>query len=143
MTFKNYPVTVGSMRIPLHHSAVVSVDKNGRTRYYEYGRYPDAATGKPSDRGFVRRRTVPDLVMGKDGKPTQASLDNLYSYMSKNYGHGTEVEATYDAEADADKVNAFAEQRMNDPKRKKYSLVRNNCTTFANEAVEAGHEKDK
>ena len=79
--------------------------------------------------------------MGKDGRPTQASLDNLYSYISRNYGHGTEVDATYDATADAGKVNAFAEKRMHDDKRKDYNLLTNNCTTFANEAVAAGHKK--
>jgi hypothetical protein len=123
---------VGGIKLPLGHAAVVSVDKQGNTRYYEYGRYGG------SDFGNVERRTVLDLVMGKDGKPTEASLKNLYDFVSKNYGQGRPVSATYDATADAKKVNAFAEQRRNDPKRDPYNLLTNNCKTFAKEAVEAG-----
>ncbi len=106
--------------------------KNGRTRYYEYGRYDEAGFG------VVRRRAVPDLVMGKDGKPTQASLDRLYSYVSEHYGQGRPVSARYDAEADYDRVVGFAEQRMNDPNRARYNLLNNNCKTFAGDAVQAG-----
>jgi hypothetical protein len=138
LTFKNYPVNLGGgIHLPLHHSAVISVDPQGHTRYYEYGRY-DAAR-----KGEVHRRSVPDVVMGKDGKPTQESLDRLYRYASDHYGKGKEVDARYDAEADAAKVNAFAEQRMRDPNRKSYNILTNNCTAFANEAAQAGHEKDR
>ncbi|HMC56646.1 MAG TPA: RHS repeat-associated core domain-containing protein [Gemmatimonadaceae bacterium] len=130
-----YPINVGGAHIPLWHSAVIAVDKNGHTRYYEYGRYDS------EHKGEVRRRSVPDLVMGKDGKPTQESLNRLYDYVSKNYGHGKGVHAEYDAEADYQSVVDFAEQRKNDPNRKDYNLLTNSCTTFAHDAVDAGKKK--
>ena len=134
--FKRYQVTLGhvfgkKVTAPLGHGGVISIDDKGRTRYYEYGRYG-------SSHGDVRRRTVPDVFMGEDGRPTDASLKKLYDYVSKHYGQGKEVEAEYHEDADAAKVNAFAEQRKNDPDRAAYDLLTNNCKTFATEAIEAG-----
>ena len=78
------------------------------------------------------------MKIGADGRPTAESLERLYRYASEHYGQGTKVRTEYHADADAEKVNAFAEQRANDSGRKPYNLLTNNCKTFADEAIEAG-----
>jgi hypothetical protein len=121
-------------KAPFGHAGVVSIDKGGHTRYYEYGRYG-------GDFGKARREPVPDVVMGKDGKPTPESLKKLYDYASQHYGQGKEVRAQYHEEADASKVNAFAEQRVADAHRAPYATFTNNCYTFAADAIAAGEKK--
>ncbi|WP_147232531.1 hypothetical protein [Marinobacter nauticus] len=113
---------------PLGHAGVVSIDPStGSTRYYEYGRYD-------SDFGEVKRRTIPDVTIGDDGVPTESSLNNLYDHLSKNLGKNSPVSSEYYSEADHNKINAFAEGRMNDPNRAPYSwspFSPNHCKTFA------------
>ena len=68
--YVGYPVDTGyrDIHLPLGHAAVITVDPcTGRTRYYEYGRYGGSY-------GRVMRRSVPDVEIGSDGKPTDASL---------------------------------------------------------------------
>ena len=53
LDYMGYQVTLGRwgtqrLKAPLGHGAVISVDRTGRTRYYEFGRY-DA-----DQRGAVR-----------------------------------------------------------------------------------------
>lgn len=103
-----------------------------------YGRYNN------NDFGMVRNRTkeVPDLEMGPDGKPTAKSWEKMQEALNK-IGKGTEAYSSCFDGSDADKINKFAEQRMNDPKRAPYSwnpLRPNTCTTFAGEAIGAGYK---
>jgi hypothetical protein len=119
--------------LPLGHSAVVSVDPaTGRTRYYEFGRYTDKACGN------VRRQRVPDLKIGPDGLPTPESLSDLYSYISKNYGHSTHVTPTYYADSDYEATIDYAERFGSE--HSCYSLLGNNCKTFAHAAATACKE---
>ncbi len=77
----------------------------------------------------------------ESGSPTDKSLQNLYNYISKNYGQNTPVKGTYYDDADYQKVADFAVNRMNDPNRAPYSwnpLSPNTCKTFASDAVDAG-----
>lgn len=142
INYDYYPITVAEhlpiceckAKLPLGHGAAVAVDpKTGRTEYFEYGRYE-------SDFGNVRQMPVPNVVIGSDGHPTQASLDNLYDYISKHYGHNSHVSATYYRDADYNKIVRFAKQRMNDKHRKPYNILTNNCKTFAKDAVNAGRQ---
>ncbi len=132
--YDGYPITTPWGEMPLGHAAVVAVDpETGSTRYYEYGRYD-------GDFGNVRRRTIPDVEIGCDGKPTPESLENLYGYLSEHYGKGAHVSANYTALADYQKIIDFAEDRMNDPNRSPYSwnpLCPNHCKSFAMEALNA------
>lgn len=133
--YPGYPITIPgtSTKVPLTHAGVLSYDSAGHTRYYEYGRYG-------SDFGSVRRRTIPDLEIGRDGQPTPESWAKLMKALN-DIGHGTEAETSCEADANADKVNEFAENRMNDPNRAPYSWMPwsfNTCTTFANDALGAG-----
>lgn len=132
--YNYYPVNTGmGFNAPLGHGGVVSVDPaTGRTRYYEFGRYTDKECGN------VRRRPVPDLKIGPNGLPTQRSLDALYSYLSKHYGKGTNVSATYYQDSDYKATVEYAERFSRS--HPCYSLLGNNCKTFANDAATACDE---
>jgi RHS repeat-associated protein len=133
--YPGYPITIPgtNTKVPLTHAGVLSYDSEGHTRYYEYGRYI-------SDFGNVRRRPVPDLQIGPDGKPTPESWAELQDALNK-IGNGTKAKTNCNDKADADKINSFSEQRMRDPKRAPYCwnpLNFNACTTFASDALKAG-----
>ena len=139
VSYKGYPVpTPLGFDAPLGHAAVIAIDpKTGTTKYFEYGRYG-------GDFGSVRGpadRPIPDVIMGKDGRPTEESLKDLYDFISENYGKGHSVEAEYFSDADYRRVVEFAYRRMRDPNRKPYSWKpwnANHCKTFAREAIQAG-----
>ncbi len=132
IAYPDYRVSAGPFgRRQLGHAAVISIDDTGRTRYYEYGRYDSA------HRGIVRRRSVPDVVM-ENGRATEESLQRLYAFISREYGQGGRVTGRYSNTANADAVNDYAEQRMNDPNRPSYNLLFNNCYDLAQNAVRAG-----
>jgi len=138
VSYPGYPITIPgtSVKVPLTHAGVLSYDNEGQTRYYEYGRYN-------SNYGNVRRRTVPDLELGPDGKPTPESWKKLRDALN-NISNGTTANIICDDKADSDKINKFAEQRMNDSKRAPYSWSPfnfNTCTSFASDALKAGLKK--
>jgi len=135
--YVGYQVNTGlGFKLPLGHWAVIAVNPDtGLTKYYEYGRYG-------SDFGKVQNQWVPDLTM-KDSKPTEKSLKDLYKYISENYGQNKPVDATYYKDADFQKTVDFAVDRMNDKNRKPYSILNNNCKTFATEAIEAGRKEEE
>jgi hypothetical protein len=78
--------------------------------------------------------------MSPDGKPTPESWAKLHDALNK-IGNGTTAKTSCDDKADSDKINNFAEQRMNDSNRAPYSwnpFKLNTCTTFAIDALGAG-----
>ena len=131
INYDYYPVNTGmGFNLPLGHGAVVTVDpKTGKTKYYEFGRYTDKECGN------VRRKPVPDLSMGKDGQPTKESLDALYKFTSEKYGHGSTVTPTYYSDTNYNNANKYAEDFSK--KHDCYSLIGNNCKTFAQDAATA------
>jgi len=136
--YSGYLVDTGfGFHLPLGHAAVIAVNpETGYTRYYEYGRYG-------GNFGRVMRRSVPNLEIGCDGRPTKESLQALYDYISQHYGKGRPVDANYYQDADYQSVVDYAEQVMNDPQRPAYSIWSNNCYTFSQAAVNAGLGKKK
>lgn len=135
VSFPGYPITVPgtSTSLPLIHGGVLSYDASGNTRYYEYGRYD-------SDFGNVRRQSVPNLTKDANGNWTDESKQKLADAL-RRFGKGNKAKLECSEDADADKVNAFAEQRMRDANRAPYSwnpLSPNTCMTFAVDAVRAG-----
>ncbi|WP_130618673.1 RHS repeat-associated core domain-containing protein [Dyella amyloliquefaciens] len=137
INYPDYPITIPgtSTQIALGHAAVVAIDDNtGTTQYFEYGRYD-------SDFGNARQEPVPNVQIGDDGLPTQASLTNLMNFVSKHYGHGSPVDAQYYQDADYQKTVDFARNRIRDKNRDAYSwnpLHMNTCKTFAHDAISAG-----
>jgi RHS repeat-associated protein len=126
-----YPVNTGlGFHLPLGHGAVIAVDPiTGSTRYYEFGRYADKKCGN------VIRRAIPDVKIGPNGRPQQKSLDALYEFVSKNYGEGSHVSATYYQETNYKAAVAYAERFSRE--HECYSLIENNCKTFAHDAATA------
>ena len=134
-----YPVYTGynwsdgsHIYAPLGHAAVIAIDeKTGYTKYYEYGRYDK------ENRGIVLRRGVPNVTI-RDGKPTEESLQKLYSNASKNWGKGSPTFTLYYDSANYNDVVAYAEKVKADPNRSDYMLYFNDCMSFANDAIDAG-----
>lgn len=135
VSFPGYPITVPgtTTSLSLIHGGVLSYDGSGNTRYYEYGRYD-------SDFGNVRRQSVPNLTKDDEGNWTEESKEKLAAAL-RRFGKGKNAKLECREDADAEKVNAFAEQRMRDANRAPYSwnpLSPNTCMTFAADAVRAG-----
>ena len=61
------------------HAGVLLInDKTGLTKYYEYGRYDKES------KGLVRTASVPNVVIGKDGKTTTESLNKVMKQLPRN-----------------------------------------------------------
>jgi RHS repeat-associated protein len=137
VAFPDYKIGTPIGRVGgLGHAGIVLINsKSGASRYYEYGRYD------PEGKGWVKRQTVPDVVMGKDGRPTADSMKRLLSAVSEKAGHGGRVEGAYVQSDSYDKMVGYAESRKaanSDPKREPYGITDNNCGTFMKQTLEAG-----
>ena len=127
---------------PLGHGAVILIDKKtGFTKYYEYGRYrtTDGTKGK------VRRKRIPNVEMGKDGKPTPDSLKRLLDRVSLQSGQGGKIEGAYVKSDKFKEMDDYAQKKLKesnpghreyDKDRKPYGLLSNNCGTFAADVVD-------
>jgi hypothetical protein len=136
IAFPDYKIKVGVFKIPrLGHAGALLIDnKTGHTVYYEYGRYDSES------KGIVRKLDMPDVSMGKDGKPTQASLKNALKEVSDKAGHGGRIDGAY-AKGDFKAMQHYAEGRMSlntDKTRSEYSFDSNTCATFATSTIKAG-----
>ena len=130
IAFPDYKISTPLGKIGgLGHAGVLLINnKTGLTKYYEYGRYD------VEEKGIVRTISVPDVKIGKDGKPTLESLNKTFSVISKEAGHGGKIEGAYVESDNFEKMNGYANSKKkenSDPKRKKYSITSNNCGTFA------------
>jgi RHS repeat-associated protein len=136
INYDYYPVETGFGKLPLGHAGVLTIDEDtGVTKYYEYGRYDAAQCG------IGRKASKIPNVKIVDGSPTSESLQKVYDHLSRNYGKGSHVTATYFANADEYRVIEFAEQRVREssnPDRQCYSVFSRNCKTFAQDAIDAG-----
>ena len=117
----------------LGHAGVLLIDnKTGLTKYYEYGRYD--SEGK----GIVRSVSVSNVKIGKDGKPTDKSLQKVLAQISKKSGQKGRIEGAYIESDNFDAMNDYAKEKMgenSDPNRDPYSLTSNNCGTFGCDVV--------
>jgi RHS repeat-associated protein len=123
------------------HAGVLLIDnKTGLTKYYEYGRYDKA------EKGEVRQRTISNVVIGKDGKPTTESLNKVMKELSDISGHGGDIEGAYIISDKFKEMNDYAKSKMaenSDPNRKEYSITGNNCATFAEDVITQDKSVDK
>ena len=73
IAFPDYKISAfGKQWSNLGHAGIWLIDnKTGITKYYEYGRYDKAEIGE------VRQRTISNIVMGKEDKPTAESLNKV------------------------------------------------------------------
>ncbi|MDY0212233.1 MAG: RHS repeat-associated core domain-containing protein [Desulfuromonadaceae bacterium] len=147
--FPDYPITYAPEKTSTWlggHAGVLGFSESGSTRYYEFGRYAPNSPGiigvqLPADQGNVRRITIPDVVIGADGKPTSESLQRLQDVLSQRAGHDTKAEMTCDMNADEDRVYGHVIDIAINPDRPPYSWypwAPNHCRSFAREALKAG-----
>ena len=139
-TTKLGPITF-ERKQPLGHGGVILIDaKTGITKYYEYGRYPTTDGTK----GKVRSVAVPNVVMGKDGKPTPDSLKRLLDATSLQSGQGGRIQGAYIKSDKFKDMNDYAQKKLKESNpgnaeynkdRKSYGLLTNNCGTFAADVV--------
>lgn len=68
-------------RVPyLGHAGILFIEgKTGLSEYFEYGRY-----GGPL--GAVQKRTIPDVRMGKNDRPSRASMEKTLGEISRLAG---------------------------------------------------------
>ena len=133
INFPEYRIDIG-IQVPfLGHSGVLLIDnKTGLTKYYEYGRYDS------QNLGIVLNRAIPNVDMGKDGKPTEESLYNVLKYISHIAGHDGPIEGAYVESDEFDAMNNYAQSRIDrnvDIGRESYNIFENNCSTFAEEVL--------
>ncbi len=148
--YKGYMVQTGTRlgRQPLGHGGVLLInDKTGLTKYYEYGRYDAGDQGKgkrligeilAGNDGNVRKVDVPDVMIGKDGKPTEGSLKAVYSHLSKVAGQGKPVKGIFHAKADFDAMEIYVTKLAGDKDRARYNLFVNSCFDFADDVADSG-----
>ena len=115
------------------HAGVLLIDnKTGYTKYYEYGRYYGDKKGR------VRTFAVPDVKIGKDGKPTMKSLNNVLKKISELSGNHGDIEGAYIKSDEFKEMKQYAEERIKDnenPDREGYSFLSNNCANFAEDVI--------
>ena len=123
------------------HAGVLLINnKTGYTRYYEYGRY------NGDKKGRVRSYKVSNVVIGKDGKPTNNSLNKVLKQISDNSGNHGDIEGAYILSNEFQEMNDYANSRMlenNNPDREAYSFLNNNCATFAEDVITQDKRVDK
>ena len=119
------------------HSGVLLIDnKTGVTKYYEYGRY------NSNEYGTTRNVKVPNVIIGKDGKPTIESLNKVLACISKRSGHNGDIEGAYIISDKFKEMNDYAVKKMAETNNK-YSLLSNNCATFAEDVITQDKSVDK
>ena len=115
------------------HAGVLLINnKSGYTKYYEYGRYDT------ENKGIVRTVVVSNVIIGKNGRPTIKSINNVMHQLSKKSGHGGDIEGAYIISDKFDEMNDYANGKMNEnnnPDRTEYSITSNNCATFAEDVI--------
>ena len=130
IAFPDYKISTPIGKIGgLGHAGILLINNSdGFTKYYEYGRYD--VEGK----GIVRTIAVPNVEIDKYGKPTIESLNKTLKVISEKAGHGGRIEGVYVDSDEFGKMNDYAQRKLQENSnldRKEYSLIRNNCGTFA------------
>jgi len=62
----------------------VLVEQNGKTHYFEYGRYPNG--NQPTSDGAIREAATPDVQRDASGNITPDSMNNLLQSLSNSSG---------------------------------------------------------
>ncbi|SCC64641.1 RHS repeat-associated core domain-containing protein, partial [Chitinophaga costaii] len=149
ITFPDYridpEIKIGTWKAPkvggLGHAGIMIIDNNtGRATYYEYGRYKTTDGTK----GLVRKYDVGKIVFGKDGKATEESVNAAMGKISQKSGEGGRIKGAYVISDKFKEMKDYADQKYNesnpgnpqyDANRPPYSLLGNNCGTFAADVV--------
>jgi hypothetical protein len=145
IVFPDYKIDTGmnQIKIPfLGHAGVLLIHhQTGAARYYEYGRY-DAA-----NLGIVRRKSVPNVHLGKNHEPTSESLDITLKSISTQSGHGGRIEGIFIRSEMYEAMVKYAEQRIlqnKDNNRPPYAILGFNSsgiTSFLSSVASANLSK--
>ena len=126
--------SLGKVKLPLGHAGVMTVDANGNTQYYEYGRYSDGLGAvKSTIDGNWRRKTVPNAVIGKDGKIDHSATADA---MARTFGK--KVELTFVDNANPSKTIKAIQKDYNNAGRSSYNLATKTCGSEACSVINAG-----
>jgi RHS repeat-associated protein len=142
VVFPEYRISaLGTKWSHLGHAGIVTIDSKGRTRYFDYGRYPQRNKNAPP--GIVREFDPVDVKMNKNGTPTAASLKALLQDVSRIAGQGGKAEFAYFDTTDDQTNNMNKHARdlkaQNESMDKEaYDLTDNSCGTFVDDMIKAG-----
>ncbi|XKM12794.1 hypothetical protein RCS94_07120 [Orbaceae bacterium ac157xtp] len=134
MVFPDYLVDAGFSRLPLGHAGILIVNgKTGETKYYEYGRYD------PEDLGWVKKRKIPNLII-KNSLIDKTTFKTVLNSISFQAGKKGNIEGVILRKSNIyNQALKWLEDKMkenNNPRRKPYSIVDNNCVTFVDTLAE-------
>ncbi len=118
----------------LGHAGILFFNgSTGVTKYYEYGRYAPA--------GIVRKLSIRNLEMLRDGHPTKVSLKYVLSQISAKAGKGGRIEGAYiQVNGKYQAMLDYAVKRHlenNNSKRKPYDIFSNSCNHFMQGVLDA------
>jgi hypothetical protein len=146
-------IKVGKWRVPKipgpGHAGVLIINNNtGKATYYEYGRYKTTDGTK----GKVRKYDAGTIVFGKDGKPTESSLNAVMGTISETSGNGGRIQGAYVTSDKFKEMKSYADEKYKesnpgnkeyDNSREPYDLFNNNCGTFAEDCINQDPNVDK
>jgi RHS repeat-associated protein len=146
-------IKVGKWRAPKipgpgHAGVLIINNKTGKATYYEYGRYKTTDGTK----GKVRKYDAGTIVFGKDGKPTESSLNAVMGTISETSGDGGRIQGAYVTSDKFKEMKAYADEKYKesntgnkeyDKSREPYDLYENNCGTFAEDCINQDPNVDK
>ena len=130
-----WDATARHVKLPLGHAGVMTVDGNGNTQYYEYGRYSNGnliGARKSYKDGNWRRQLVPNATFVNEELDHEA----LANALSKQFGE--KVELTFVDNADPSKTLSAINADANSRKRKSYNLATKTCGSAACSVIDAG-----
>ena len=147
--YVNYPdhkISASGTKVPLGHGAVITVDKNGNTQYYEYGRYSGSGIGNktkdvnriqsavdPSGNGVWVRKTIDNATFNSDGTIDTQSLANS---ISRQFGEKAQL--TFVDDANPQETLKFIKSDARDKNREAYSFLDQSCGIQAEQAINSG-----
>lgn len=142
ITFPDYVIKVNNKQYSnLGHAGVLLINnKNGNATYYEYGRYDE------DNLGIVKSQNYGKVKFNKDGNPSEQSLNKVLVKISNKHGYGGRIEGAYVHSEEFNTMSNYAENRKsanNDPNRKKYNILTNNCGTFALDVIASDKDVNK
>lgn len=82
----------------------------------------------------MRTKNISNVKIGNDGEPTKESLNTVLGEISERAGQGGRIEGAYIKSNKFKEMRSYAESKKienNNSNRRKYSLLNNNCGTFA------------
>jgi hypothetical protein len=121
----------------LGHAGVLIIQgSTSLTKYYEFGRY-DA-----EKKGLVERRSVPNVTMDADNRPSRDSLQKTLERIATVAGHRGRIYGTYiEVPGKFPTMEQYAanrEKQNGDPNREPYSIMGHSCLHFMVSVTESG-----